>query len=358
MAEATESPSGYFNQSFTVEFTISGSLDGTTLVPTELQAPSENDDPQQLYRVDVVGNAGLFDVDYLVTEFNRRGAVGSRFVAMIWIVSPIAGSPGASLAVVDAVDGPILVQETVDSLAGLTRYYRRIPNGVLVPQGSLLSISGFTNPGTDTIKVRLTIQFINDLIEIQSALCCEGGGSTPSEEAPMQELLLDVHNIAMQNLSPIEGQENVTVPTGFNAADRSFNAVSGNVFLVYEDPAETDVAAVWQLSLPAEYHGNGLELIIEVGGDGSAQGDVEFYARIERQNVGYVGTAPSFGPEIDMTTTVSGTLVFIQTNATIVGADLDGLVAGEAFRLLIARRVGDTYTGSAVFFRGRIREVP
>jgi len=181
MPEATDSPSGYFNQTFTVEYTIHGSLDGVTLVPDELQAPAHNDDPQQFYRIEVEGNAGLFDVDYLVNTFNRRGAVGTRLIHVTWISSPVAGAVDAEINVVDAIDGPVLVQEAIDSLSGLTTYYRRSPP-IWVPQGSLLQISGFTNLGIDTIKVRLTIQFTDDLTAAQMAVCC--GTEIPGPTGP------------------------------------------------------------------------------------------------------------------------------------------------------------------------------
>lgn len=171
-----KSPSGYFNQTYTVEYTIPGSLDGSTFVPLNIAVPSENDDPQQFYRPEIEDNAGLFDVDYVVNEFNRRGATGARFITQIWLVSPVTGGADAEIQVVDAVDGAPIVQEVVASLVGLTEFFRTIPP-VEVPQGSLLRIVGFTNSGVESIKLRLTITFTNDLIAASAALCeCEGIG--------------------------------------------------------------------------------------------------------------------------------------------------------------------------------------
>jgi len=178
-----QSPSGYFNQTYTVEYTIPGSLDGVTLVPLNIAVPSidNNDDPQQFYRPEVEDNAGLFDVDYVVNEFNRRGATATRIIHQIWLVSPVPGAAFAEIQVVDSVDGATIVQEVVDSLAGLTTYYRTVPP-VEVPQGSLLRITGFENPGIEPIRLRLTIQFADDLLLVAQALCaCTGIGDISIE---------------------------------------------------------------------------------------------------------------------------------------------------------------------------------
>ena len=177
--KASGSPSGYFNQTYTVEYTVPGSLDGSTLVPTLLRVPSsDNEDPQQIYRPDVEDNVGLIDVDYVVNAPDQRGARGHRIIHVVWIDSPVVGAAGAAMQVVDAVDGPPIVQEEVAPLVGLSTFYRDRP--FLVPQGSLLRLVGFTNPGPTSIKVRLSIEFTDNLVEAQEAICvCEGGEVGP-----------------------------------------------------------------------------------------------------------------------------------------------------------------------------------
>lgn len=168
---------GYVIQTYTIEYTVPGSLDGSTLGPA-ITAPSKQSDPQQLYRPPVPDNLGLIDVDYVVsaTGSDRVGTRGNRFIPWIWIESPVAGTIGGSkLEVVDAVDGSVSVQEEIADLSGLTTFYKK--DGILMPQGSLLRISGFTNPGPETIKVRLHVQYLTDagLLLVQRLLCCDGG---------------------------------------------------------------------------------------------------------------------------------------------------------------------------------------
>lgn len=170
---------GYVVQTYTIEYTVPGSLDGSTLGPS-ITAPTDEprkNDPQQLYRPVVPDDLGLIDADYVVSEDgpDRVGTRGNRFIPWIWIESPVAGAVGAKLEVVDAVDGTVAIQEEIADLAGLTEFYKN--DGILVPQGSLLRISGFNNPGPDTIKVRLHIQYLTDagMLFVQRLLCCSDG---------------------------------------------------------------------------------------------------------------------------------------------------------------------------------------
>ena len=173
-------PDGYGIQTETVEFTVSGDLDGITLSPA-LVSPARNLDPQQIYRPPVVtegnpdGNLGLIDVDYLVSEDgpDKRGARGPRYVSQVWITAPAAGAAGASLDLVDNVDGTPVLQEQLDDLSGLTTFFRDRP--FIVPQGSMLRVSGFTNVPGGTIQVRISYKFLtDDIVAAAQAVCaCE-----------------------------------------------------------------------------------------------------------------------------------------------------------------------------------------
>lgn len=181
---------GYFAQTYTVEFLVPGDLDGVTFSPA-IKAPSKTGDPQQLYRPDVPGNLGLIDVDYLVSQSgpDKRGARGNRYVAWFWLESPVPGAVGASLDVVDIVDGSVAVQKAIQDLSGLSTFYK--DTGILVPQGSLLRISGYTNPGGVNIKVRLHIAYLTDagLVAAQKTICaCEPPPTPPADgnQFPME----------------------------------------------------------------------------------------------------------------------------------------------------------------------------
>ena len=176
-------PDGYFNQTYMVEFEVPGALDGTTPSP-DIDFAEGNDDPQQIFRPEVEGNLGLIDVDYLVSsiEGDNTGTRGNRWVGIFWLDASVAGDPGATLEVVDAITGAPVTQEAIANLNGLTRFYRR--SGILVPQGSLLRINGFA-AGATPHRIRIHISQLTDdgLLFAQNVLCCVeqsggGGGGT------------------------------------------------------------------------------------------------------------------------------------------------------------------------------------
>lgn len=178
------SPPGYVGQTYTVEYTVFGSLDGSTLGPALIVPSNDNEDPQQIYRPNVPGDLGLIDVDYVVeTEGDERlGATGPRLVHVVWIDSPVVGGAAAALQIVDDVDGSPAIQTVVDPLVGLSQFYRNTP--FLVPQGSMLRLVDFTNPGPSAIKIRLTIQYVDDLITAQQIVCACATGTAGTTSPP------------------------------------------------------------------------------------------------------------------------------------------------------------------------------
>lgn len=179
-------PDGYFNQTYMVEFEVPGALDGTTPSP-DIDFAEGNDDPQQIFRPEVENNLGLIDVDYLVSELDNEGARGNRWVGVFWLDASVAGGAGAALEVVDAVTGASVTQESVAALAGVSRLYRR--SGILVPQGSLLRISGYA-AGPTPHRIRLHISYLTDdgLLFAQNVLCCfeQAGGAVETWQQVLQ----------------------------------------------------------------------------------------------------------------------------------------------------------------------------
>ena len=186
------------------------------------------------------------------------------------------------------------------------------------------------------------------------------GSRTPPVLTPMQELILDASVVALNPTTPVEGQENVTAPTGFLAAVRTVaGLLSGLVILLFDPDPDTDVACMFQTVLPLQYHGGDLEITVELAaGDDSTAADAEMYALIQAEPPGTdIALAPVFGTGIPLTTTMGAQNAIVQATATISGAQLDGLVAGNAFRVLLGRHAADAYAGPVVFVRGRVREI-
>ncbi len=164
-------PTGYFNQTYAVEFTVEGTLDGTTIQPSVLDSPPSgisSSDPQQLLRY-TVEDLGLIDPDYMVpvSADDRRGVRGNRLVTYIWIAGPNAGAANAAVDVVDSVDGTPVVQEAIGTFVGTTEFYYR---GIFVPQGSMIRVRGMTGTAADPIKVRFHVEYLNNAATVARAL--------------------------------------------------------------------------------------------------------------------------------------------------------------------------------------------
>lgn len=170
-------PDGYQIQTFTIEYTVNGPLDGVT-VGAPIKAPEKNDDPQQFYR-QTVDALGLIDPDYVsgilgsaVVQPDQLGARGNRWIGVLWIEGTNVGAADATVEVVDAVTGTITVQEEVATFVGSMTFYRR--KGILIPQGSLLRLRGMPGSAAAPIKVRITLESIDsleDLALVQKVLC-------------------------------------------------------------------------------------------------------------------------------------------------------------------------------------------
>ena len=165
-------PTGYYNQTYAVEFEVSGSLDGVTPSPNVIGSPPSGqnpDDPQNLFKVPVE-DLGLVNPDYTLPDQDNPnlGTTGNRLVTYLWIEGSSPGAADASVDVVDATDGTTTVQKNIGTFVGDTTFFRE---GIFVPQGSMIRVRGMTGP----VKVRLHIQFLNnakDLAAVLQAICC------------------------------------------------------------------------------------------------------------------------------------------------------------------------------------------
>lgn len=177
---------GYWNQTYAVEFTVEGDLDGSTLQPSLLESPPSGDnpeDPQNLFRRRVSA-LGLVDPDYTVPEDlqGRRGTRGNRMVTYLWVTGSSNGDVGAAIELVDNVDGTPIVQKVLASLEGVTS---RLLEGIFVPQGSMIRLTGMSGSAAQPVKVRLHIQELDQdaLIELLTPAATpsngDAAGSTP-----------------------------------------------------------------------------------------------------------------------------------------------------------------------------------
>lgn len=165
---------GYFNQTYAIEYTVEGDLDGSTLPPELEESPPTGinaDDPQNLFRR-TVDALGLIDPDYQIPEDipGKRGARGNRLVTFLWISGASAGALGATVELVDDVDGTPIVQRTLGSLEGRTSLFL---TGIFIPQGSMIRITGMTGSAADPVKVRLHIQNLDNARNLIAAVAAQ-----------------------------------------------------------------------------------------------------------------------------------------------------------------------------------------
>jgi hypothetical protein len=140
-------------QSITIEYVVSGALDGTTPAPRIVIDQSDDDATPfdrdaQIYRVEV-DNLGLIDPD-----LGMGGSIGARCVPFLWIDTEETGSAQASLDVVGIVGDEAKLQRQVADLSGKAGGY--FEENFMVGQGAAVRVAGFT-AGAEPIVVRLTV---------------------------------------------------------------------------------------------------------------------------------------------------------------------------------------------------------
>lgn len=199
-------PTGYFGKTYCLDFTVTGSLDGTTVSPTVDDSPpsAQNPgDPQNFFRREVE-NLGLIDPDYLPAqdEDERRGTRGLRLVAFLWVSGPNAGEAGASVEIVDAVEGAPVTQEPVGSLEGRLTLFRR---ALFIPQGSMIRLDGMNADPGSPIIVRLHVQYLDNAEDIALAL-------QAAEDANPPETFLQQFGAWLAATTPIPGASLTPMP--------------------------------------------------------------------------------------------------------------------------------------------------
>lgn len=166
-------------QTLTVEYTVTGALDGVTPAP-ELAAPRNTGDINQMYRpANDVELLGLIDPDF--TSTGDATGIAPRIVSPLYINGDGVFAPGAQVAVVDAPSGNVITtQELIASPSGSPPFYTKDP--IYVPQASALLVSGLAAGGSPII-VRASffvLESPKDLIDALAAICCfEGSGVVP-----------------------------------------------------------------------------------------------------------------------------------------------------------------------------------
>lgn len=336
----------------TVQY-LATSLDGATpSIPFSTDSGNPDFIPPNPSGIYVVPRAGvevpalgLIDPDQGV-----GGSMGDRFIPWMSVFVDVATT--VTISIVDAEDpgADLLVLEADVVVTPELPLYRN--SCFRVPQGGQIRIVT-ADPTPARVRLRIIVS-IEETCDDSS-----GGANGATGDAPMQELILDAYSVAFNAMTPVEGGVNLNVPTGFTPVVWTRVLTTEHVVLIYNNSTEEEIAAVFQTVLPLVYHGGDLQIELELGGDAvtPVAGDAEMYALIEAMPPGTDYTVLAFGAEIDLTTEIPTDTSIVRASSLVSGAQLDGLVAGDAFRVLIGRHPNDEYNGSVLFFRGRIREI-
>ena len=134
-----------------------------------------------------------------------------------------------------------------------------------------------------------------------------------------------------------------------------------NLHLVLDFDASTNESAVFEGVMPQNYAGGGVTVFIHYAMSTATSGDIDWdvaFERIGDQQLDIDSDSFAAVNSVD-TTTVPATsgLVDVVSIAFTNGADMDSVVAGEAFRLKLTRdATNDSATGDAELLAVEVRE--
>jgi hypothetical protein len=158
-------------QSLTVDYLVSGSLDGSTPAPV-VSRNGPNSTPfnrtAQIYEPGEVGALGLIDPD-----LGAGGSIGPRCVSQLVLdLQGQVAPPGARVTVVaETHSGTVELFEVVD-LAGKTVVVAPVP--FVVPQGGAIQVEGFA-AGSEAVLIRVSIETPKDVSELLAMLAIAKG---------------------------------------------------------------------------------------------------------------------------------------------------------------------------------------
>ena len=172
-------------QQLTVEFRVTGDLDGVTPAPAVVLDPNDDDynepDSRGIHVVDVFGDLGLIDPD-----LGGDAAMGDRCIPWIYLdTQGLGGAAGARIAVLDNVDRDNDVpvprsQYTAFPTGGAPVFFT--DNSTYVFQGSCLGIIGYSGAGVKTIRLNIVAPHdAEEFAAILEACCCS---SAECEDPP------------------------------------------------------------------------------------------------------------------------------------------------------------------------------
>lgn len=191
----------------------------------------------------------------------------------------------------------------------------------------------------------------------------QGGGA-----GDVQELTLGAGLALAGTVLSATGTSGVMPPVVFRPQDNepptaNFATLdTRNIHPVLNFDDATDESAQFSGFLPNNYAGNGLTIICFWVALSATSGDIVIDVSIERDDLGGLDIdADSYAAVVSDTSTAPGTSgqIFTTDHVFTSGAAMDGLLAGELFRVKVTRdanAAGDTMVGDAQLLRVVVKE--
>jgi hypothetical protein len=159
-------------QTFSVEYVVTGSLDGTTPAPPFSIAPESPlylRPTENLYRLPPVENLGIIDPD-----FGAGGTFGDRFIYSLDVSGP---NPGTNfrISLLDVTTASPRLLKILANLGASSTFFTN--QCIFVPQGGGIGLVGLTGSPSSPIVVRYNVvaaESEEEFAQILAACCCNG----------------------------------------------------------------------------------------------------------------------------------------------------------------------------------------
>jgi parallel beta-helix repeat protein len=190
-------------QSLTVDYLVSGALDGSTPAPEVSRSPDDAtpfDKDAQIYEPKPVEQLGVVDPD-----LGFGGSIGPRCIGQLLVdLRGEVAAAGAKVYVAAQKGDELIELYSVLDLAGVSVGVAAVP--FVIPQGGVLVLQG-ASAGAEPILIRLSIETPEDPCQLLAALAIaqgEGGGG----------------GVSLSNKDPLEVDDATPSPGTGTAASR------------------------------------------------------------------------------------------------------------------------------------------
>lgn len=170
-------------QSFCLQYTVSGQLDGVTPAPAFRNTATDQGpplaDPENIYRFEIAGNLGVIDLAEISDMvLSPPTTIGNRYITWFQFSSRVGalGPAGSAVRPCAYLTSQVVPDALNPEFVGLINdgqtYSRK---GFIIPQGQALQLVRLQDPGLDPYVIRFQVftpQTQEEEALINQAFCC------------------------------------------------------------------------------------------------------------------------------------------------------------------------------------------